>query len=269
MKTLTIVSTAFSALLGTAWMMTAVAQPVPESVFYLKAQHSGKCAHQHGASQAEGAAVTQWECVDQPNVRIEKIPAGSGYFFLRFQHSGKCLTVEGDKRTNGTPIIQQTCNYAGPVGQTWMQLPGEGKYVKFQSTTGLCLHQHGNTTNNGDPITGWECVDQPNVRWEIVPYANTSNTAPSGGIPTAPQTTMIEKQCGEYADAAVAKFNEKVALEQAGKWYCPPNPNGRWQSDRNNHYGWCMENKAREDWIKSENEARNKDLRDCQVKPLH
>jgi hypothetical protein len=30
--------------------------------------------------------------------------------------------------------------------------------------TGKCLHQHGATTGNGDPITQWECTDLPNVR---------------------------------------------------------------------------------------------------------
>jgi hypothetical protein len=32
-----------------------------------------------------------------------------------------------------------------------------------------CLHQHGGTTGNGDPITQWDCVDQGNVQWRIEP----------------------------------------------------------------------------------------------------
>lgn len=161
---------ALCAAFTTAVLATSVnAEPVPEAVFYLKAQHSGKCVHQLNGTWDDGGSVTQWKCIDQPNVRLEKIPAGSGYFFLRFQHSGKCLTVKDEKRDNGTAIIQKTCDYSGPIGQTWKQEAGEGKYVKFQSTTGLCLHQHGSTNGDGDAITGWECVDQPNVRWEIVP----------------------------------------------------------------------------------------------------
>ncbi len=163
-------------ILGTALALTLMsltpptsAEPVPVGTFYLKAQHSGKCVHQHGGTFEEGGKVTQWECIDQPNVRIEKLPVGGPYFMLRFQHSGKCLTVKGEGRSNGTPIIQQTCHYDGPIGQTWEQVAGEGKYIKLQSQTGLCLHQHGQTTSNGDPITGWECVDQPNVRWELIP----------------------------------------------------------------------------------------------------
>lgn len=35
--------------------------------------------------------------------------------------------------------------------------------------SGKCLHQHGGTTGNGDPITQWECVNQPNVLWKLRP----------------------------------------------------------------------------------------------------
>lgn len=150
--------------------VSPVSADLPSSgLYYLQAQHSGKCLHQHGGNQNEGGAVTQWKCINQRNVQVEKLQAGSGYFMLRFRHSGKCLTVLNEGRTNGTPIVQQTCNYEGPIGQTWKQLPGQGAYVKIQSTTGLCLHQHGATFGDGDRITGWECVDQGNVRWKWTP----------------------------------------------------------------------------------------------------
>ena len=183
---------------------TSSAEPASEGVFQLKAQHSGKCVHQHGATMDEGGAVTQWTCVDQPNLRIEKLTAGSGYFFLRFQHSGKCLTVENEGRSNGTPIIQQSCNYAGPIGQTWKELPGDGRYVKIQSSTGLCLHQHGNTSGDGDPITGWECVDQPNVRWELVPQGpgNPQSSAPPASSVGRAQTSAATALGGSIQPSA-------------------------------------------------------------------
>lgn len=164
-------STQLILLLGTSALFTPTVQAdlAVVGTYFLQAQHSNKCAHQHGNVQTEGAAVTQWKCVRQPNVYIEKIPVGSGYFMLRFRHSGKCLTVKNEARTNGTPIIQQTCNYEGPIGQTWMETDKQGNYVKIQSSTGLCLHQHGATHGNGDLITGWECVDQGNVRWKWIP----------------------------------------------------------------------------------------------------
>lgn len=239
----------------------------PDGLYYIKAQHSGKCVHQHGSTNAEGGNVTQWDCVDQPNVRIEKVTAGGPYFTLRFQHSGKCLTVEGDSAENGANIIQATCVEGAPRNQTWMELPGDGKFVKIQSSIGHCLHQHGYTQGNGDNITAWECVDQPNVRFEFVP-ANSSMTDKSNA-PTVPSVPVkIDQACNTYADDAVSKFNEKAALEKAGKWYCALDSSARWQANREAHYGWCKENKAREDWLKSENDLRNKELRDCQVAPI-
>lgn len=254
----------FSSLLltlgGTSLVSTANAEPTVEGTYYIKAQHSGKCVHQHGASQAEGGLVTQWDCIEQPNVRLEKIPLGSGYFSLRFQHSGKCLALKTFSRANDVPLVQETCAYDGKETQTWLQLPGEGKYIKLQASNGLCLHQHGATMGNDDPITGWECLDQPNVRWELIPY--------TAALPTAPNTTMIEKLCGKYADSAVVQFEKKVAFEQANQLDCGLGPNARWQGNRDSHYGWCKENKANADMLKAEADARDKELNGCYSKPI-
>lgn len=201
-------------LLVLAFCMTASfsaqAEPEPESVIYLQAQHSGKCVHQQGASLLEGDAVTQWSCVDQPNVRLEKIPMGGGYFLLRFQHSGLCLSIENEASSNGTPIIQQACNYEGPIGQTWMELPGVDEYVYIQSTTGLCLHQHGNSLNDGDPITGWECVDQPNVRWKVAPY-DLQDELPIDSPNTDP--TSVNNHLESFFTNATLDEDDRTALQ--------------------------------------------------------
>lgn len=247
-------------LVSVSPMTTVAAEPASEGTFYLKAQHSGKCVHQHGASKADGGVVTQWDCVEEPNVRLDKIPLGSSYFSLRFQHSGKCLALQQPDRVNDIPLIQETCTYDGKPTQTWLQLPGEGKFIKLQASNEYCLHQQGATLNNGDPITGWECVDQPNVRWEMVAYAPP--------LPTAPPITMIEKTCGEYADGAVAQFDKKVAFEKANHLDCQLGPNARWQGSRDSHYGWCVDNKANADMLQAENNARNKELNACYSIPI-
>lgn len=252
--------TCLTVMTGISISATVFAEPVSEGTFYLKAQHSGKCAHQHGASQTDGGAVTQWDCVDQPNVRLEKMPLGSGYFSLRFQHSGKCLALKTPDRVNDVPLIQETCTYDGKPTQTWLQLPGEGKFIKLQASNEYCLHQQGATLNNGDPITGWECVDQPNVRWEMVAYVSP--------LPTVPPITMIEKTCGEYADGAVAQFDKKVAFEKANQLDCRLGPNARWQGNRDSHYGWCVDNKANAGMLQAETAARDTELGGCYSIPI-
>ena len=197
-------------LLTTGLATTASAAPAPDGVYYIKAQHSGKCVHQHGNTTANGGNVTQWDCIDQDNVKVEKVSMGSGYFLLKFKHSGKCLTVEGDSGANDANIVQQDCIESAPRNQTWMEIPGQGKYVKIQSSIGHCLHQHGATMGNGDNITAWECVDQPNVRWEFVPVSDKIKPETSSA-PTIPPTTIkIDQACNTYADSAVADNNANI-----------------------------------------------------------
>jgi hypothetical protein len=42
--------------------------PVIADDFFISALHSGKCMQVDGASQDDAATISQWECVNQPNV---------------------------------------------------------------------------------------------------------------------------------------------------------------------------------------------------------
>ena len=142
--------------------------PPAGGTYFVVAKHSGKCLHQHGATQGNGDPITQWDCVDQPNVKLEEVPAGEGYVFLKFQHSGKCVHQYGATQGNGDRITQWEC-----VNQPNVKLkkvPASDGYffLKFQHS-GKCVHQQGATQGNGDPITQWDCVDQPNVQWKFKP----------------------------------------------------------------------------------------------------
>jgi hypothetical protein len=71
--------------------------------------HSGKCAHLHGDSSANGAQITQWDCIDLPNVKWREEPAGDGYVYLRSVSTNKCLHQHGATFGNGDPITQWDC----------------------------------------------------------------------------------------------------------------------------------------------------------------
>lgn len=140
--------------------------------FYLQAQHSNKCAHQQGNLQDEGVAVTQWECIDEDNVKLEKVDVGDGYFMLRFPHSDKCITIQGNPLANGSNIAQESCSTTAPrYEQMWQEVKvtedAADPFVYIKSSYGLCLHQEGATQGNGDKISTWECVNQPNVLWKF------------------------------------------------------------------------------------------------------
>jgi hypothetical protein len=155
-----------------------------QEYYFIKARHSGKCLHQHGGTFGNGDRITQWDCVEEPNVKLQKVPAGGDTFFLKFAHSGKCVHLHGDSAANGTPITQWDCIDLPNV--KWREQPVGGGYVYLRSaSTGKCIHQHGGTQGNGDPITQWDCVDEPNVQWLLSPTSPPPNGNPTVRVTSA------------------------------------------------------------------------------------
>jgi len=52
-------------------------EPAGGDWWHIKFAHSGKCAHVHGGARANGTAITQWDAVDQPNLKWRFIPGCS------------------------------------------------------------------------------------------------------------------------------------------------------------------------------------------------
>ena len=103
-----------------------------------------------------GDRITQWDCVNQPNVKLKLLSTGDGYYFLQFQHSGKCVQRYGGQTGNGDPINQWDC-------QNWPNIKlklvptGDGYYFLQFQHSGKCVHQFGATMGNGDPIRNGKC----------------------------------------------------------------------------------------------------------------
>ncbi|WP_191057890.1 RICIN domain-containing protein [Geminicoccus harenae] len=155
-------------LLPSALLVCAAsAQAIAHDYYYVVAKHSNKCLHQHGATQGNGDAITQWSCVNQPNVKLELRRAGGGYYFLKFKHSEKCVHQHGATFGDGDPITQWQC--VNQPNVKIKRIPAGGGYywLQFQHS-GKCVHQHGGTSGNGDAITQWACINQPNVLWRFV-----------------------------------------------------------------------------------------------------
>src|SRR4051812_17222054 len=69
-------------MLSTLLFCAAAQQANAHDYYYVVTKHSNKCLHQHGATQGNGDAITQWDCIDQPNVKLERISAGFPFYFL-------------------------------------------------------------------------------------------------------------------------------------------------------------------------------------------
>ena len=167
-KSLTIIYTLIAST-SLAYIVLAADAPRANAAdyVYLVNKNSKKCLHQHGGINSNGAPITQWDCINQSNVKLEKIPANNGSFFLRFAHSGKCVHLHQASNKNSVPITQWECIDQANV--KWREEPlGNGySYIRSEQTD-KCLHQHGGTNKNGGAITQWDCVNQPNVQWKFV-----------------------------------------------------------------------------------------------------
>ncbi|WP_437968921.1 RICIN domain-containing protein [Sorangium sp. So ce260] len=139
--------------------------------YYIRAKHSDRCMHQHGAVLHNGGAITQWECVDQYNVQWKFEDAPDGHYYIRARHSGKCAHQHGATQGNGDPITQWDCVNLPNV--KWRLLPSANNYYYMQvQHSGKCMHVHGARWDNGTPITQWDCIDQPNVLWWFDPVGH-------------------------------------------------------------------------------------------------
>lgn len=128
-------------------------------------KYNGKCLHVHGGSNANGANITLWDCVDQPNVQWRMAPANEpGYFFLIARHSGKCAHVHGGGNANGANITQWDCVNQGNVKWSKKSL-GNGYFNLVAKNSRKCAHVHGGSNANEMNITQWDCVNQDNLKW--------------------------------------------------------------------------------------------------------
>jgi hypothetical protein len=135
---------------------------------WLCSSGTGKCVHVQGASQANGATISQWKFLRRRNLLWEKVDIGGGYFFLKAAHSGKCAQVDGASRANGARISQWDCLDQDNV--KWRQELAPGNYASpvffvVNKASGKCMHVHGFSHDDGALITQWDCIDQQNVQW--------------------------------------------------------------------------------------------------------
>jgi murein DD-endopeptidase MepM/ murein hydrolase activator NlpD len=137
-------------------------------VLSIQAMHSDKCAQVNGASAGNGATISQWDCVDQQNVRWRLVDAGDQHVFIKAQHSGKCMQVAGASHDNGAPITQWECGNQDHFRWKVERVPPLGYYLRAKHS-GKCAHVQGGSTVNGGIVAQWDCFFQDNLRWLLQP----------------------------------------------------------------------------------------------------
>jgi len=134
---------------------------------WLKAKHSGKCAQVVQLSTANGARITQWDCLSQDDAMWRKVDAGDGYFFLKTRHSGKCAQVNQHAYSNGAVISQWQC--LNLPNLKWTARPaGDGYVYLVNKESRKCIQVKDGSHANNASITQWDCVNQDNVKWKLL-----------------------------------------------------------------------------------------------------
>jgi hypothetical protein len=161
----------------------------------LKGQESGLCVDVPGAGQANGTAVTLWDCNGGGNQSWTATPAGQLTVYgtkcleaggtadgsvARINDctgtgaqqwtvnadgsvtgSGKCLDASGHGTANGTAVVIWGCN--GGVNQKWARTDVPG-ILKGQES-GKCVDVPAGNQTNGTRPALWDCNNGNNQVW--------------------------------------------------------------------------------------------------------
>lgn len=123
-----------------------------------------KCIDLQNSSQANGAAVQQWDCFSpsRNNQAFNLVNLGNGYYQLKFRHSGKCLDVINASTLNGTLIQQWTC-IPGQHNQHFRFDLVHGDYYEIIAEhSGKCLDVINALQANGTRLQQWDCLGRNN-----------------------------------------------------------------------------------------------------------
>jgi hypothetical protein len=117
--------------------LQVVFEPSHDGSWFIKFVHSGKYIHVQGALTTNNCPVTQWERVEQNNLKWRFHPAGAQ--------------------------ISSPGNWA---------LFGHKPTLAIQSGVGSYLHVLNGVANNEAKLTTWNWVNQDNLKWHIEPSPN-------------------------------------------------------------------------------------------------
>ncbi len=156
--------------------LSVVAAPPGNLGGVLKGRESGLCADVPALSQANGTAITLWDCNGGANQQWTATPSGQLTVY-----GGKCLDA-----ADSTAVRIQDC--AGTPAQSW-RLDPDGSVVNTGS--GNCLDAVAHGTSPGTALTTWACNGGLNQRWDRGASTGVLKGQASGrcaDVPAADQT---------------------------------------------------------------------------------
>lgn len=136
-------------------VIEAKRQPVPDGMYKIKINQTGKYLAIEGISKDNGARLVQWDYVEQDNHKFYVKDIGNGYYVISAVHSNRYLNAAGQSKNDGTPIIQW--DYAEQDNVKWRiyysnQLDKPGWVLENKNASPIRLSSDNNAGNNGEPF---------------------------------------------------------------------------------------------------------------------
>lgn len=209
---------------------TAVAGNVPDGMYTIIGESSGRCVEVGNNSCAAGFGVQIFDCDKTEasnNQKFNVTGDGAGNYTISPVHSDLCLEVAGEKIADRTPIIQSEC-VAGKVSQKW-SMSQYGANLEIRDVgNNRCLDVLRKGTGNYAPINLQTCSNGSNQRWRLKPATlNTEQGTICRASPSHPEyecsgvndqqkqinlgKTLTRARCED-----VCKINRMVSCRWAG-----------------------------------------------------
>ena len=134
---------------------------IASTQYYFRVVSSNKCIQVDGASPANGANITQWNCYNQNHFKITPSFKGNGYYQLASP------IVESVSMSNRMETYHKWTCQSGDRFLWSLSTSSNGQTFVRNKSTGSCMHQKGAVFSNGGNIDVWPCINQDNVKFYL------------------------------------------------------------------------------------------------------
>lgn len=141
----------------------ALASPLANGTYSIKAKHSNKVMSVAGAAAGNGAIIEQWANVCTDNVKFDVQFTAAGYT-LKPVYNNKLVSINNQSVSNGAAVVQW--DNLGHSSQLYeIASLGSGFYKILSRYTNKGLAVVGSGTADGDDIVQWEWLNNDNFKW--------------------------------------------------------------------------------------------------------
>jgi|GEM_PF-3692819 len=187
----------------------ATGATLPAGYYQVINRNSNKCLDVAGVSTANGAAITEWDCLNnQQNQQWQFIATDSGYYRIMARHSNKAIDVSGGGTANGMQLLQW--DWLGGNNQQWKAFDvGSGYYKFIARHSNRAMDVPNCNTVNGTQLQQWDDLNNGCQSFRLVKVADTGG----GGGSTVNIPGVVS------ADSFSGNRSFTVNVTAAGSYY--------------------------------------------------